>query len=58
VRLTESGKRICRMISGLYERHLTSLEKVGGVGHRELEAQNECLQKLERFWADQIRFRL
>jgi DNA-binding MarR family transcriptional regulator len=58
VRLTESGKRICRMIDGLYERHLTSLEKVGGIGCDALDSQNECLQKLERFWADQIRFRL
>src|SRR5215468_11655259 len=31
VRLTESGKRICRMITALYERHLTSLAKVGGI---------------------------
>ena len=58
VRLTESGKRICRMIDGLYERHLTSLEKVGGIARSELDEQNETLQKLERFWADQIRFRL
>jgi DNA-binding MarR family transcriptional regulator len=58
VRLTESGKRICRMIDALYLRHLTSLDKVGGIGRPDLDQQNECLQKLERFWADQIRFRL
>ena len=58
VRLTESGKRICRMIDSLYERHLTSLEKVGGISRDDLDGQNESLQKLERFWADQIRFRL
>jgi DNA-binding MarR family transcriptional regulator len=58
VRLTESGKRICRMIDALYDRHLISLEKVGGIGSHDLDIQNESLQKLERFWADQIRFRL
>jgi len=58
VRLTESGKRICRMINALYQRHLGSLDKVGGIARTDLDRQNECLQKLERFWADQIRFRL
>lgn len=58
VRLTESGKRICRMISAMYERQLLSLEKVGGVNAEEMGVQNEVLQKLERFWMDQVRFRL
>jgi DNA-binding MarR family transcriptional regulator len=58
VRLTELGKRICRMITSLYERHLTSLAKVGGISSSDLDAQNDSLQRLERFWADQIRFRL
>lgn len=58
VRLTESGKRVCKMISTLYERHLTSVTKVGGITSDELAAQNKCLQRLERFWADQIRYRL
>lgn len=58
VRLTEPGKRVCKMISALYDRHLTSLGKVGGINSADLDQQNLSLQRLERFWADQIRFRL
>jgi DNA-binding MarR family transcriptional regulator len=58
VRLTEPGKRICRLIAALYERHLTSLPKVGGITAQDLDVQNASLQRLERFWTDQIRFRL
>ncbi len=46
------------MITALYERHLTSLAKVGGINSVDLDAQNLSLQRLERFWSDQIRFRL
>lgn len=58
VSLTEAGRRVCQMINELYDRHLLALEKVGGVSAADLDSQNESLQKLERFWADQIRFRL
>jgi len=58
VSLTDKGKEICEVINGLYNRQLESLEPVGGVGCDDLDGLNRSLLRLERFWADQIRYRL
>jgi DNA-binding MarR family transcriptional regulator len=58
VSLTDQGLEICRVVSELYERQLNSLEHVGGVSVDDLDSLNTSLFRLERFWADQIRFRL
>ncbi len=58
VRLTDKGKDVCDVINKQYNRQLTSLEKVGGVNGDDLDVMNESLFRLERFWADQIRYRL
>lgn len=58
VRLTDKGKEVCDVINNLYNRQLTSLEQVGGVKEGDLDAMNQSLFRLERFWADQIRYRL
>ncbi len=58
VRLTQKGLDVCEVIDSLFERQLNSLEKVGGVTQDNLEDLNLSLYRLERFWADQIRFLL
>ena len=58
VRLTDKGKEICDVIDGLYARQLQSLEHVGGIDSDDLKQLNDTLFRLERFWADQIRYRL
>ncbi len=58
VRLTDKGKDVCEVINNQYNRQLTSLEQVGGVNGDDLNAMNGSLYRLERFWADQIRYRL
>jgi DNA-binding MarR family transcriptional regulator len=58
VRLTQKGQYICKVVSGLYERQLKSLQQVGGVATDDLEALNKSLIRLERFWTDQIRYQL
>ena len=58
VRLTRKGEAVRDMLRGLFERHLGALEPVGNVGLTELENVNSSLRRLERFWIDQIRFRL
>lgn len=58
VRLTDKGKQVCGVIDKLYNRQLNSLEQVGGVKQNDLQAMNDSLFHLERFWADQIRYRL
>jgi DNA-binding MarR family transcriptional regulator len=58
VRLTDKGKDICNVIDALYARQLGSLEHVGGIAGDDLNTLNDTLFRLERFWADQIRYRL
>jgi DNA-binding MarR family transcriptional regulator len=58
VRLTDKGKAIHEQIKALYEHHSKSIEAVGGLGPDEFTHLNEALHKLERFWGDQIRYRL
>jgi DNA-binding MarR family transcriptional regulator len=58
VRLTRKGEVVRDMLRELFERHLISLEAVGNVGCGDLESMNTCLKRLERFWIDQVRFRL
>ena len=58
VSLTEKGREIADVIDRLYDRQLRSIEQVGGVGPAEFQSINKSLQRLERFWTDQILYRL
>jgi DNA-binding MarR family transcriptional regulator len=58
VRLSEKGKAVHKLCAGLFERQTVSVEKVAAVTPADLVSLNDALRKLERFWADQIRFRL
>lgn len=58
VRLTAKGEAIRDMLRELFGRHLGSLEPVGNVATSDLESLNASLKRLERFWIDQVRFRL
>jgi len=58
VRLTKKGEIVRDMLRELFGRHLGSLEAVGNVASPDLEAMNACLRRIERFWIDQVRFRL
>ena len=58
VRLTRKGEAVRDMLRELFDRHLGSLEAVGNVGAEHLESLNTTLKRLERFWIDQVRFRL
>ncbi len=58
IRLTPKGKEVYNVVNALYERQLTMIEKVGGLAVADLKTLNTSLAKLERFWSDQIRFRL
>ena len=42
----------------LYQRQLGSVEAVAQVTSDELAGLNKALARLERFWTDQIRYRL
>ncbi|MBU1210341.1 MAG: winged helix DNA-binding protein [Alphaproteobacteria bacterium] len=58
VSLTDKGQDACDILSGLYQRQLGSLDAVGEVGQDDLNRLNRSLVRLERFWTDQIRYRL
>lgn len=58
VSLTDAGLQVRDSLAGLYARQLASVEQVGGVDVDLLETTNKALQRLERFWADQVRYRL
>ncbi len=58
IRLTQRGKEVSGVVDDLVERQLGLIEKVGGISLSELEGMNRNLHRLERFWTDQIRYRL
>ncbi len=58
VRLTDKGHEVRDRVDQLYQKHMNSLEQVGGVSVSDLENLNVALSRLERFWTDHIRYRL
>ena len=58
VSLTETGLEVARVVNELYNRHIQSIEKVGGISSEDFRLMNKALQRLERFWTDQILYRL
>ena len=58
VSLTEKGKDACDVVNALYQRQLGSIEAVGEVHRGDVQEMNRTLMRLERFWSDQIRYRL
>ncbi len=58
VHLTAKGKEVSEIVNRLFERQLGMIEKVGGISTADLRAFNQIMLRLERFWGDQIRYRL
>lgn len=58
IRLTPKGEEVKEVIDELYDRHMNSIDKVGGLGNDEFTGLNIALGRLERFWVDQILYKL
>jgi DNA-binding MarR family transcriptional regulator len=58
ISLTDKGKDVHKIIEDLYQKHVRTIEQVGGIASNELQVLNKALQRLERFWTDQILYRL
>ncbi|MES2906038.1 MAG: MarR family winged helix-turn-helix transcriptional regulator [Pseudomonadota bacterium] len=58
IKLTDKGQDIRSIVDKLYDRHTASLEVVGGISIEDFQMISQTLQRLERFWVDQIRYRL
>ncbi|HLA20172.1 MAG TPA: winged helix DNA-binding protein [Pseudolabrys sp.] len=58
ISLTEKGHEVRGIVEKLYQKHVQTVEQVGGIGASDLQGLNKALQRLERFWTDQILYRL
>src|SRR5438128_5666515 len=58
IKLTQKGQDVREIVGALYEKHVRTVEQVGGINAGEFQGLNKALQRLERFWTDQILYRL
>ena len=58
VSLTPKGQAVAEVVGGLYERHIGSIDQVGGINQDEFKQMNRALQRLDRFWNDTIAYRM
>lgn len=58
VSLTEKGSDIASVVEALYDRHVKSIEQVGGITSVEFLQMNRALQRLDRYWNDTIAYRM
>ncbi len=58
VKLTASGREVRDIVASLYQKHSHTIDKVGGLDTTEMVSLNKSLQRLERFWVDQVMYRL
>jgi DNA-binding MarR family transcriptional regulator len=56
VRLTEKGRSIRDTLNELFARHADGFEKRGIIDAGGMEDINQSLKRMERYWADQIRY--
>lgn len=58
LKLTKSGHSVRERVAALFERQANALEPTASVRPDDLDAFNRTATRLERFWSDQIRYRL
>jgi DNA-binding MarR family transcriptional regulator len=58
ISLTVKGQDVRKRVDALYNRQLQAVEEVVGISADEFERINKALTRLERYWTDQILYRL
>jgi len=58
ISLTEKGKEVHRSVAAVYEKHARTVEQIGGIPGDDLARVNVSLLRLERYWTDQIKYKL
>jgi DNA-binding MarR family transcriptional regulator len=58
IKLTDKGNEVREAVETLYQKHVRTVEQVGGINSDEFATLNKSLHRLERFWTDQILYRL
>jgi DNA-binding MarR family transcriptional regulator len=56
VRLTDKGRHVRGLLSDLFARHAEGMERRSLIDARGMDDINFALRRMERFWADQIRY--
>jgi len=56
VRLTDRGREVRDVVTGLFRRHAETLQDKGVLGPDGIDQVNHSLKRMERFWTDQIRY--
>ncbi len=56
VRLTPKGRELRQVLSGLFARHVDSLQRPERFGSQRMDDMNQALGRIERFWTEQIRY--
>jgi DNA-binding MarR family transcriptional regulator len=58
IKLTDKGREVRDIVDALYQKHVRTVEQAGGIDCDEFVTLNKSLHRLERFWTDQILYRL
>ena len=58
ISLTDKGRTVHEIVKSLYDKHSRTIEPIGGISDDDFQRMNQALVRLERFWTDQIRYRL
>src|ERR1700726_1500597 len=58
IKVTQKGIEVREIVDGLYQKHVRTVEQVGSINPDEFSTLNKSLHRLERFWTDQILYRL
>src|SRR3954452_1515362 len=58
ISITDKGRQVHDVTQALYNKHARTIEPIGGISQTDFERLNQALFRLERFWTDQIRYRL
>ena len=58
IKLTSKGREVRNIVAALYHKYVRTVEQVADVYSDDFVTLNKSLHRLERFWTDQILYRL
>ena len=58
ISLSPKGREVADVVARLFDRQVRTITEIGGLGEDEFYRLNGSLQRLDRYWNDQILYRL
>ena len=58
IKLTDKGRDVRAIVEALYQKHVRTVEQLGGISSDEFVTLNKALHRLERFGPTRILYRL